>query len=87
VSVTTEIVAPVANGSVRVHDWVRELPAKHFQPCYCCLCAPAGGERPIRQVKGIVQRNGKTMLSIPDLGEIDSDEFERVNPPGARARA
>jgi hypothetical protein len=35
-----DLMAAVANGVVRVDDWVRELPASHFQPCWCCLCRP-----------------------------------------------
>ena len=73
--------AQVANGFVGVRDWVRELPANHFQPCYCCLCRPQGGERPVMQVQDIVRRGGSTYLKVPDLGEIPSDELERVDPP------
>ena len=78
--------AQVANGFVAVRDWVRELPANHFQPCYCCLCRPQGGERPAMQVQGIVRRNGTTFLQVPDLGEIASCELERVDPPGGAGR-
>lgn len=73
--------ARVANGFVAVSDWVRELPARHFQPCYCCLCKPEGGERPIMRVDGIVHRNGATFLRVPEQGEISAEEFERVEPP------
>lgn len=76
--------ARVANGFVAVSDWVRELPAQHFQPCYCCLCKPEGGERPIMRVDGIVQRDGATFLRLPEQGEVPAEELERVEPP-ARA--
>ncbi len=71
----------VANGFVGVRDWVRELPANHFQPCYCCLCRPQGGERPALQVQGIVRRDGTAYVQVPELGEIRSDEVERVDAP------
>lgn len=74
-------VACVANGQVSVGDWVRELPASHFQPCYCCLCRPPGGERPILQIRGIHERRGAAYLRFADEDGYPAQEYERVAPP------
>jgi hypothetical protein len=74
----------VANGTVRVGDWVRELPAQHFQPCYCCLCRPSGGERPSFQVEAIGSRKGVPFLRLSEIGEVPAEECERVGPPAKR---
>jgi hypothetical protein len=74
--------AEVANGVVRVDDWVRELPARHFQPCACCLCRPPGGTRPIFRVRAIEREQGRTYLRFDGEHRYAAEEFERVEPPG-----
>ena len=75
-------VAYVANGLVRVGDWVRELPATHFQPCSCCLCRPPAGARPIYRIGGIEVHGGRSYLRFVTEHRHLADEFERVEPPG-----
>lgn len=70
--------------SFQAGDWVRELPAEHFQPCYCCLCKPPSGERPVFQVEGVVEESGRAYLVLVDEGEFPADEFERVSAPAVR---
>lgn len=71
--------ARVANGEVRVGALVRELPASHhFQPCYCCLCRPLGGERPIWEVQSIGERSGTVYLVLDEDYECPADEVERL---------
>ena len=77
--------AGVANGVVRVDDWVRELPATHFQPCACCLCRPAGGARPVFRVRAIELEQGRTYLRLDGEQRYPAEEFERVEPPGKGA--
>lgn len=77
-----DLMAEVANGLVRVDDWVRELPATHFQPCACCLCSPPGGTRPIFRVRAIEREQGRTYLRFDSERRYAADEFERVDSPG-----
>jgi hypothetical protein len=79
-----DLMAAVAN-SVRVDDWVRELPASHFQPCACCLCRPPGGIRPIFRVRAIEWEQGRTYLRFDGEHRYPAEEFERVEPPGTGA--
>ena len=74
--------APVANGRVRVGDWVRELPAAHFQPCHCCLCRPPSGARPILRVRAIEVQEGRAYLRFAGEDRYPAEEFERVDVPG-----
>ena len=67
---------------VRVGDWVGELPAKHFQPCSCCLCRPPGGARPIFRVRAVECEEGRTHLRFDGQHRYPAEEFERVDPPG-----
>jgi hypothetical protein len=80
-----DLTAGVANGLVRVDDWVRELPATHFQPCSCCLCRPPGGTRPIFRVEGIEREQGRTYLRVDGENRYPAEEFERVEPPSNAA--
>ena len=73
--------ARVANGEVRPGDWVRELPASHFQPCYCCLCRPPSGVRPTLRVAGIDVTSDRVYLRFEDDGAFPADEYEKVDPP------
>jgi hypothetical protein len=77
--------AGVANGVVRIDDWVRELPASHFQPCACCLCSPPGGTRPIFRVRAIELEQGRTYLRFDGEHRYAAEEFERAEAPGAGA--
>lgn len=77
-----DLMARVANGTVRVDDWVCELPAAHFQPCWCCLCRPPGGTRPIFRVRAIELERGRTYLRFDGEQRYPAEEFERVEPPG-----
>src|SRR3569833_2047905 len=71
-----------SNGDVRVGDWVRELPADHhFQPCYCCLCRPQSGSRPVHEVTGIRRERESTFLCLEDEEMYPADEYERVPGP------
>ena len=78
--------AEVANGTVRVGDWVRELPARHFQPCSCCLCYPPAGTRPIYRVRRIDIERGRQYLRLGGEHHYPAEEFERVDPPPAKGR-
>jgi hypothetical protein len=80
-----DLMARVANGVVRVNDWVRELPASHFQPCACCLCRPPGGTRPIFRVRAIEVEQGRTYLRFGGEHRYAAEEFERPEPPGPGA--
>ena len=79
-------VAEVANGTVRVGDWVRELPARHFQPCSCCLCYPPAGTRPIYRVRGVYIEQGRHYLRLGGEHRYPAEEFERVDAPPAKDR-
>ena len=80
-----DLMAAGANGVVRVDDWVRELPASHFQPCWCCLCRPPGGIRPIFRVRAIEREQGRAYLRFDGEHRYPAEEFERVEPPGTGA--
>jgi hypothetical protein len=73
--------ARVANGVVRVGDWVRELPAPHhIQPCACTLCRQLHlpeSERNV-QVQAIGHRNGTVYVLLPDGYECPAAELERA---------
>ena len=71
--------ALVANGWVKVGDYVRELPAQHIQPCSCCLCRPIGGERPSLRVHAIRTRDHMVFLQLDDDYECPADEVELVH--------
>jgi hypothetical protein len=73
--------ARVANGEVRPGDWVRELPASHFQPCYCCLCRPPAGVRPSLRVADIDITQDRVYLRFEGDGSFPADEYEKVDPP------
>ena len=69
--------APVANGIVRVGDWVRELPASHhIQPCACCLCREVPDAERDVQVQAIGQRDGTVYVLLPDGYECPAAEVE-----------
>ena len=71
--------ARVANGVVRVGDWVRELPATHhIQPCACCLCRQLPEDERNVQVQAIGQRDGTVYLLLPDGYECPAAELERA---------
>jgi hypothetical protein len=74
-------VAQVVNGTVCVGDWVRELPASHFQPCVCCLCRPPGGSRQSGRVRGIQVEQGRAYLWFGGERVFPADEFERIAAP------
>jgi hypothetical protein len=78
-------VAQVTNGTVSVGDWVRELPASHFQPCVCCLCRPPGGLRPSWRVRGITMERGRAYLWFGGERAYPADEYERVAAPHGSA--
>lgn len=80
----------LVNGSVNPGDWVRERPAgHHFQPCYCCLCRPPSGERPVFQVESIVSGPAvdRPYLRLVDEGEFPAEEFELAPSPPRRTTA
>ena len=71
--------APVANGVVRVGDWVRELPAPHhIQPCACTLCRVRPDEERNVKVLGIGRRNGTIYELLPEGYECPASEVERA---------
>ena len=71
--------AEVSNGTVRVGDRVRELPAPHhIQPCACTLCRERPEEERVMRVSAIGSRSGTVYLVLP--GGI------RVPGAGGRAR-
>jgi hypothetical protein len=73
--------APVANGIVRVGDWVRELPATHhIQPCACTLCRVRPDEERNVRVLGIGRRNGTIYVLLPEGYECPASEVERAPP-------
>lgn len=63
---------------------MRELPASHFQPCYCCLCRPPSGVRPSLRVAGIDVGHDRVYLKFEDEGAFPADEYEKVDPPTER---
>jgi len=72
-------VAQVTNGTVRVGDWVRELPAlHHIQPCACTLCRPVPDEMRRAQVRAIGERAGALFVVLENGYECPADEVERV---------
>jgi hypothetical protein len=74
--------ASVSNGTVRVGDRVRELPAPHhIQPCACTLCrfGPDDEERIVR-VQAIGSRDGLVYVVLPGAYECPALEVERVDP-------
>jgi hypothetical protein len=71
----------VANGVVRIGDWVRELPAPHhIQPCACILCRERPDAERIQQVQAIGERGGTRYVVLPDGYECPAAEVERVSP-------
>ncbi len=71
--------APVANGVVRVGDWVRELPAPHhIQPCACVLCREQPMSERVVQVVAIGRREGTAYVVLPGGYECPALEVERV---------
>ena len=71
--------AEVANGIVRVGDWVRELPAPHhIQPCACTLCRDRPDSERNIQVRAIGQRDGTIYVVLTGGYECPADEVERV---------
>lgn len=71
--------ATVANGVVRVGDWVRELPARHhIQPCACVLCRGGPDSRRVLQVRAIGERDAVAYVVLPDDYECPAAEVERV---------
>ena len=71
--------ARVANGVVRVGDWVRELPAPHhIQPCACVLCRDEADPERMVQVQAIGERDGTLYLVLDEEYECPADEVERV---------
>ncbi len=78
--------APVANGVVRVGDWVRELPAPHhIQPCACVLCRDQTDADRMVQVQGIGEREGTLYLVLDEDYECPAEEVERVLGSGESA--
>ncbi len=72
--------ARVANGVVRVGDWVRELPAAHhIQPCACCLCRDRPDDERNVKVLGIGQRDGTIYVLLPEGYECPASEVERAH--------
>jgi hypothetical protein len=72
--------AEVSNGTVRVGDRVRELPAPHhIQPCACTLCRPSSDEDRIKRVFAIGQRNGTVYVVLPGAYECPASEVEKVD--------
>jgi hypothetical protein len=73
--------ALVSNGTVRVGDRVRELPAPHhIQPCACTLCRPRRDEERIVRVQAIGSRDGLVYVVLPGAYECPALEVERVDP-------
>jgi hypothetical protein len=73
--------AQVANGTVRVGDRVRELPAlHHIQPCACTLCRTRPEAERVVPVQAIGSRNGTVFLILPGAYECPASEVERVDP-------
>lgn len=81
----TVSVVSLVNGPVRPGDWVRERPASHhFKPCYCCLCRPVSGERPVYRVKDVFGGavKGQAFLRLADgEGRFPAEEFELAAKP------
>jgi hypothetical protein len=78
--------ARVANGIVRVGDWVRELPAPHhIQPCACVLCRDQTDLERMVQVQAIGERAGTLYLVLDEDYECPADEVERVPASGESA--
>ena len=71
--------AEVSNGTVKVGDRVRELPAPHhIQPCACTLCRQGPDEDRIKRVFAIGERNGVVYVVLPGAYECPAAEVERV---------
>jgi hypothetical protein len=72
--------AHVSNGTVRVGDRVRELPAPHhIQPCACTLCRKRPEHERILPVQAIGSRNGMVYVVLPGAYECPAGEVERVD--------
>jgi hypothetical protein len=72
--------ARVSNGTVRVGDHVRELPAEHhIQPCACTLCRKRPENERILRVAAIGSRNGTVYVVLPGAYECPALEVERVD--------
>jgi hypothetical protein len=72
--------ARVSNGTVRIGDQVRELPATHhIQPCACTLCRERPDEERVVRVHAIGQRNGMVYVVLPGAYECPALEVERVD--------
>jgi hypothetical protein len=77
--VTDVAQADVVNGTVRVGDWVRELPAAHhIQPCACVLCRPMPGVNRDVQVRALGRRDGKVFVVLDEGYECPALEVEKV---------
>ena len=78
--------AAVANGVVRIGDWVRELPAPHhIQPCACILCRERPDAERILPVLAIGERGGTPYVVLPNGYECPAAEVERVVPRSNQA--
>jgi hypothetical protein len=72
--------AQVSNGTVRVGDRVRELPAgHHIQPCACTLCRQRPEDERVVPVQAIGSRNGMVYVVLPGAYECPAVEVERVD--------
>ena len=72
--------ALVSNGTVRVGDYVRELPAEHhIQPCACTLCRKRPEHERVVRVAAIGSRNGTVYVVLPGAYECPALEVERVD--------
>ena len=72
--------ADVSNGTVRVGDRVRELPAlHHIQPCACTLCRKRPDNERVVRVAAIGSRNGTVYVVLPGAYECPALEVERVD--------
>ena len=71
--------ASVANGTARVGDRVRELPAPHhIQPCSCTLCRERPDEDRVLRVQAIGSRDGMVYVVLPGAYECPAMEVELV---------
>lgn len=72
--------ARVSNGTVRVGDSVRELPAEHhIQPCACTLCRQRPESERVLRVAAIGSRNGTVYVVLPGAYECPALEVERID--------
>ena len=70
----------VANGVVRIGDWVRELPAPHhIQPCACILCREMPDAERAQPVLAIGERGGTAYVVLPNGYECPAAEVELVS--------